>query len=243
MSHCLAVSSLQIAASRVGHLRFTFNHTQPPYILLESSRPTVITSTPSNITLPSGSIAIDPQTREITGSNSERQDWIIGPTSTPAKGFNGYFCARFDRPFVGWGIVQNGTVHRHQTSGNGVRLSGFARFELGVEKELTVNVRIGVSFISIEQARWNLDNEIGDGVTLEETARRTRAEWAEKLDRVKIEGATEVEKDIFYTGFYHTLQVSSVWVLCCKRSAHWLFFTTVSIRAERKQEVLFWLRR
>jgi len=81
-------------------------------------------------------------------------------------------------------------------------------FDYGTEKELTVNVRIGVSFISIEQARQNIDNEIGDGVVLEETARRTRAEWAEKLDRVKIEGATEVEKDIFYTGFYHALQVS-----------------------------------
>ena len=205
---CCPRLTSSMAASRVGHLRFTFNYTLPPYILLESTRPTVITSTPSNITFPSGSIVIDPQAREITGSNNERQDWIIGPTSTLAKRFNGYFCARFDRPFADWGTVQNGTVHRRQKSGNGVRLSGYAMFDYGTEKELTVNVRIGVSFISIEQARQNIDNEIGDGVVLEETARRTRAEWAEKLDRVKIEGATEVEKDIFYTGFYHALQVS-----------------------------------
>ena len=69
-----------------------------------------------------------------------------------------------------------------------------------------VDVRVGVSFISVDQARANLDKEIPDGTSLEETAFNTRKAWAEKLDRIQIEGATDDKKTVFYTGFFHTLQ-------------------------------------
>ncbi|KAJ7342642.1 glycosyl hydrolase family 92-domain-containing protein [Mycena albidolilacea] len=195
----------QSATSRVGHLRFTFPQSEEGFVLLEATRPTVITSTPTNITYPLGSIAIDPTHREITGSNSERQDWIITPTPTAANAshFRGYFCARFDAPFAEWGIVQNGSTAAGTTAGDGSLLSGYARFAAGTR---TVNVRVGVSFISVAQARRNLDNEISDGVSLEETARRTRAAWAEKLDRITLEGASEADKEVFYTAFFHSLQ-------------------------------------
>ncbi|KAJ7740527.1 glycoside hydrolase family 92 protein [Mycena metata] len=195
----------QSATSRVGHLRFAFPKEQSAYVLLEATRPSVITSTPTNITYPSGSIAIDPARREITGSNSERQDWIITPTSiaTNTRHFRGYFCARFDAPFASYGVVQNGSESAGATTGNGALLSAYARFGAGTT---TVNVRIGVSFISVDQARRNIDAEIADGVALEETARQTRAAWAEKLDRITLEGASEADKEVFYTAFFHTLQ-------------------------------------
>ncbi|KAL0948857.1 hypothetical protein HGRIS_008977 [Hohenbuehelia grisea] len=194
----------QSATSRVGHLRFTFTQTATPYVLIEATRASILGSAdPSNTTFPRGSIRLDPAAQEITGSNPERQDFIIGPISTPARGFRGYFCARFDTAFASWGTASNGTVHENATSGDGALLSGFARFSPDTK---VVNVRIGVSFISVDQARKNLDAEIADGITLEETARRTRQEWAEKLDRITLEGATDDEKTIFYTGFFHTLQ-------------------------------------
>ncbi|KAJ6544363.1 glycosyl hydrolase family 92-domain-containing protein [Mycena capillaripes] len=195
----------QSATSRVGHLRFSFPPEQSAYILLEATRPSVITSTPTNITHPLGSIAVDPARREITGANSERQDWIITPTSTAADAnhFRGYFCARFDAPFAAWGVVQNGSAVAGAAGGNGSLLSGYARFAAGTHM---VNVRVGVSFISVDQARQNLDAGIPDGTPLEETARQTRAAWAEKLDRITLEGASEVDKEVFYTAFFHALQ-------------------------------------
>ncbi|KAJ7124454.1 glycosyl hydrolase family 92-domain-containing protein [Mycena epipterygia] len=194
----------QSATSRVGHLRFTF----PPknaYVLLEATRPSIITSTPTNITYPLGSVAINPARREITGVNSERQDWIITPTSTAASAshFRGYFCARFDTPFAAWGVVQNGSVLAGAMVGEGSLLSAYARFPEGTR---VVSVRVGVSFISVDQARRNLDAEIPDGVQLEQTARKTRAAWAEKLDRITLEGASEDDKEVFYTAFFHALQ-------------------------------------
>jgi hypothetical protein len=84
-------------------------------------------------------------------------------------------------------------------------LSAYVRF--ASTPELTVNVRVGVSYISVEQARRNLDLEIPDGTSLEETASKTRGLWAEKLNRIQIQGASDDDLQVFYTAFFHTLQV------------------------------------
>lgn len=175
-----------------------------PYVLIEATRASVMGSAdPTNVTYPLGSVTVDPARREITGHNPERQDFIIGPS--PAPNFAGYFCARFDTAFASFGTVQNGSNAEDVTDGRGMLLSAFARFVRGTRE---VNVRVGVSFISVEQARKNLGTEIPDGTTLEQTAEKTRAAWAEKLDRIKVEGATREENEVFYTAVFHALQVS-----------------------------------
>jgi putative alpha-1,2-mannosidase len=192
-----------LLASRVGHLRLTFTDTQIPYVLIEASRASVMGSAdPTNVSYPLGSIAINPSAQEITGSNAERQDFIIGPN--PATSFRGYFCARFSQPFESWGTAMNGTLNQGKTFAEDKLLSGFVTF---TQDTKVVDVRVGVSFISVEQARKNLDDEIPDGTSLEHTAYQTRKEWAEKLDRVIIEGASEDDAFVFYTALFHTLQV------------------------------------
>ncbi|KAG6908139.1 hypothetical protein DXG01_005968 [Tephrocybe rancida] len=199
------------ATSRVGHLRFTFNSNQTPYIILESSRPSVLTSTPTNISFPYGTVALhlrhgSSQVHEICGSNSERQDSIITPTSTlpHVQGFNGYYCARFDSgsDSTSYGTVQNSTTAPEALSGEGTQLAGYAVFA----PRSVVNLRVGTSFLSIDQARRNIDAEIPDGTSLEQTIRTTKAQWTEKLDRFKVEGASEVQLEVFWTGVAHALQ-------------------------------------
>ncbi|EKM58752.1 glycoside hydrolase family 92 protein [Phanerochaete carnosa HHB-10118-sp] len=203
-SHGGNIFAEQSATSRVGHLRFTFTGTTSPWVLLEASRASVMGSAdPSNVTFPHGSVAIDPSAREITGTNAERQDFIIGPN--PAPGFCAYFVARFSEPAMEWGTasVGDGALQPNITSAEGKQVAGYVKFK---EDVTTVDVRIGVSFISVDQARKNLETEIPDGMTLEETARSTREAWAEKLDRIEIQGANDTDKEIFYTGVYHALQ-------------------------------------
>lgn len=160
---------------------------------------------PSNTTLPSGSISISPSTLEITGHNPERQDFIIGPNAAPS--FAGHFVARFDTPFASWGTAQNTTLHEGELARNGTLLSSFVRFPEGTT---VVNVRVGVSFISVEQARRNLENEVPDGQELEVTAFRTRTAWKEKLELLHIggEGLTKENITTMYTAMFHTLQAS-----------------------------------
>lgn len=194
----------QSATSRVGHLRFTFIGTRTPYVLVEATRASVLgSSDPNNVTHPEGAILIDPTSKEICGKNPERQDFIIEPVSTPARKWSGYFCVRFDEPFSSWGVAQNGTLSEESTSGGGILLSGYARFSRSLTQ---VTARVGVSFISIDQARRNLGIEIPDGQSLEDTAKATRTSWADKLDRIKIQGAAKDQKQVFYTSFFHTLQ-------------------------------------
>jgi putative alpha-1,2-mannosidase len=119
-----------------------------------------------------------------------------------------------------YGVVQNGTIHPGMLDGSGELLSGYALFPADATGKVTVTVRVGTSFISVDQARRNIDAEIPDHgtsqmqdartarpQTLERTAQITRSAWAEKLDRFALEGATEVQKDIFWTGIAHALQV------------------------------------
>ena len=198
-------------ASRVGHLRFTFEDTQTPYVQLEATRAQVSAFLDSNVlTYPNGTITIDPAAHSISGSNPERQNFIVDPNRGETV-WSAYFVARFDQAFVGYGTAQNGTVHEGVTDAVGPLLSGFVRFGPGTRR---VGVGVGVSFISVEQARRNLDREIPDGTELEGTAYGTREARAEKLDRIRIEGASEDRLETFYTGVFHTLQV--------RRSRLWL---------------------
>lgn len=160
-----------LLASRVAHLRFTFNSTLSPYILFEIARPSILTSTPSNISFPVGTVSItSPQ--EVCGSTSERQDSIITPISIApsAEHFKGYFCARFDQdtPEALYGIIQNRTISfpsPQNTIAEGPLLSAFAKFSSPASKSDTrhqtiITLRVGTSFISEDQARSNIDIEI-----------------------------------------------------------------------------------
>ena len=168
---------------------------------MQATRNSVVSYTPDRIATNTGDISILTSQYEITGRNPERQDNILGPFTAPH--FAGYFVARFSAPFVSWGTATNATLHENETARTDQQLMAYVCF---AENTTRVDVRVGVSFISIEQARSNLDKEIPDGTVLEKTAYNTRKAWAEKLDAIQIEGATKQQKTVFYTGFFHTLQ-------------------------------------
>lgn len=71
------------STSRVGHIRYTFDAHQPPFVVLQATRKTVITSDPNNITdVLGGAVHIDSARREISGRNPEsvsRAPFLPGP--------------------------------------------------------------------------------------------------------------------------------------------------------------------
>ena len=127
---------------------------------------------------------------------------ILLSDEIPAASFKGYFVARFSQPFAGHGISYDGELSPAVSTGEGKVLAGYVTFP---EHTKTVEVRVGVSFISVEQARRNLDVEIPDGQTLEVTSRKTRQAWAEKLDELSVTGASGHNKTVLYTSYAHTL--------------------------------------
>ena len=197
------------ATSHVGHLRFDFlqNSTssyansspaQEPYVFVQATR--------TNWT---GHVEINPSTREISGSNPQRQDFKLGPSRAPS--FRGYFVSRFSEQFSSYGVAQAGRLREGVSIANGTDIGAFVTFQNSTKR---VEVRTGVSFVSIEQARRNVDIESSGNITFDDLVDEVKQAWLEKLGRVTIEGVNKTSSTndpmaIWYTGLFHALQYPS----------------------------------
>ncbi|KAF9262215.1 hypothetical protein L218DRAFT_868080 [Marasmius fiardii PR-910] len=197
------------ATSRVGHFRFTFTNTPQPYIFIPVTRQSTLFHTPNIFNhsyFPTGTVQITERgarngTLEICGSNDELQDQLLAPLSIRenAKNFKGFICARFTA-HSSFGITQGNTTKENAVSGSGTELGAFVRFNPTSNTGTVVNLRIGTSITSIDQARRNIDNEIPDGQEVEDTRKKTEAKWAEKVGRFEIETDDDEAKTNFLTG-------------------------------------------
>ena len=66
-----------------------------------------------------------------------------------------------------------------------------------------IEVRMGVSFVSMVNARENLDAE-QQGLSFADIRQKARDTWEKTLSRVTVEGGTEAQKRVFYTALYHS---------------------------------------
>lgn len=65
-----------------------------------------------------------------------------------------------------------------------------------------VEVSIGVSFVSIANARENLDAE-QRGLSFEQICKQADEKWEKALSAIEVEGGTKDERTVFYTALYH----------------------------------------
>ncbi|MDE1176835.1 MAG: GH92 family glycosyl hydrolase [Edaphobacter sp.] len=169
------------ATERCAYLRFSFPNGKAGRVLAEMSRPGV-----------PGMVNINAARHEITGYNPHRIDRNLGPFVLP--NFKGYFVVQFRHAW------KNAATYGMDNYGARVARGGFAEFAPGEP----VDVRIGTSFISVEQARENLRREIP---VWDFNAVRNKlcSTWNKKLDRVQLDGASEDQRKIVYTALYHAL--------------------------------------
>jgi predicted alpha-1,2-mannosidase len=100
------------------------------------------------------------------------------------------------------------------------RISGFEVKELkdrrvavvcfAVQPDKPITLRVGTSFISLEQAARNLDGEVGEK-PFEQVKREAGAAWEEALGRIRIEGGSEAQRKTFYSGLYRALLFPRIW--------------------------------
>ncbi len=79
-----------------------------------------------------------------------------------------------------------------------------AYFSYYVEEGETIEVQVGVSFVSTENAWENLEAE-QSGFNFDAVRKQAYEDWNKELSRVKVEGGTHDQRVVFYTGLYHTL--------------------------------------
>lgn len=73
-----------------------------------------------------------------------------------------------------------------------------------LEQSDSVEVQIGVSFVSIENARENLDKE-QPTFNFSKVYQQARNAWNRDLSRIKVYGGTKDQQTIFYSAMYHLL--------------------------------------
>jgi len=78
-----------------------------------------------------------------------------------------------------------------------------AYFSFDTKTQEQIEVKIGISYVSIENARQNLASEQAL-FSFEQTKQESQNKWQELLGRIQVKGTTE-NKNIFYSALYHSL--------------------------------------
>ncbi|MDC6366785.1 MULTISPECIES: GH92 family glycosyl hydrolase [Flavobacteriaceae] len=138
----------------------------------------------------------------------------------PEESYPVYFVAQFSEPATNFGIWKQPTTYKG-VEGQWMGYNGKPRIKEGFTKEVvgdsigaymqydfkkssTVEVKVGISYVSIENARENLKREVSNK-SFDEIVAATRSEWNNYLSKIEVEGGSEEDKTIFYTALYHTL--------------------------------------
>lgn len=193
------------AASRAAIFQFTFPAAEEARFVIQGINLNPELTDPSNayedrIKTLKGYISIDTVNNEITGYNPDRQSAQIGPE---LPNFKGYFVIQPDKKIASFGTWDNASNSPGSKEQYGTRSGAYINFRTTAGE--LVKVRIGTSFISVEQARENLQKEIPDW-DFNKLVNNTRNTWQKELERLQPEGITEDQKAIFYTALFHTMQ-------------------------------------
>ena len=132
---------------------------------------------------------------------SQRITGPVGQIKNEGGETREYFYVEFSRPFNLYQTWQNDKLSdTSKQTGNHI---GFVTDSPSAAGE-RVEVRVGLSYISAEQARKNLEREIPDW-TFERVKADTRALWSQALGGIQTVGGTERQRTIFYTALYRSL--------------------------------------
>ena len=128
-----------------------------------------------------------------------------------------FFVARFSRPADQFGVWKK--MPKMTGEANWSASSGKFKYYPGYRAEMAgdsigsyfsfkttagekILVEVGISYVSIENARLNLEAE-SNGFNFEETRRAATEQWNKALSTITVEGGTDNQKTVFYTELYH----------------------------------------
>lgn len=204
------------ATTRTGSGHFTYPEERSATMLVRTSD-SLVGSSDADIT-------IDAASRTISGSVTSGN--FCGPFTGDGilqrSYYTLHFVAEFDTDFASVGTWTDGQLKAGSTEAsggtgytgglgtNGSAANGYPPAGKGSGGWVTfaghdVNVRVGISYVSEDNARANLTAENPRGTTVDTIAASARAAWNRELGRVDIGGGTSDERVTFYTALYHSM--------------------------------------
>lgn len=140
-------------------------------------------------------MTIDPATNTITGY------W--GKVN-----YRMHFVVEFNHAFQSYGTYNEGTLSpgNASTGAPAENIGTFVTFNMGSDS--VVQVRIGLSFVSLANARANLAAEIPQATTFAQLRQQARDEWNTYLRTIAVEqtGASREDLVKFYSMYYNMLR-------------------------------------
>ncbi|MEN7551283.1 GH92 family glycosyl hydrolase [Rapidithrix thailandica] len=176
------------STTRVGMHRYTFPATDSAYIAFHTGAML-------------GHGGVDSSgVRKVSEQEIEGFALMTGTFRRPKSTYV-YFVATFDRPFQEFGGWQDSTLLPHTEPISGKNNGAYVRFHTGQEP---VQMKVGISYTSIENARKNLEGELPHW-DFDRVVNESRKEWNTMLSRIRVEGGSEPQRTKFYTDLWRSL--------------------------------------
>jgi len=206
------------AAPRAGILRFTFPKTEQSRIQIDLARRVAGTSVSQYVHV------VDDHT--IEGWMKCTKDGGGWGNGGGKPNYTVYFSAQFSKPIVKSGVwsaeipddwsrrlddintdrymnaAANAMVTENCREMEGRHLGFFTEFS--TKEQEVVLMKAGISFVSVEGARENLQHDIPKW-DFDTIRQQTRSLWSKALGGVSIEGGTDIQREAFATSLYHAM--------------------------------------
>jgi len=136
---------------------------------------------------------------------------LVGDNALEGTVHSGSFCGwsdqyvlhvamQFQQPFVQTAMWNNDTVDAAAHTETAPHAGAWLDF--GNQRDVTM--KVGLSFVSVDNARANLAAEI-PAWDFDAVHQAAQQRWSNTLNRFEIQGGTPQPRTIFYTGVYHML--------------------------------------
>jgi predicted alpha-1,2-mannosidase len=195
--HGAGIDAELTATTRTGMARFTFPSNPHSSVLINAGG----SAQPDDF----AEVQLNPEAREIDGTASS------GLFCGQRPRYKVYFAAVFNRHFQAYGTWRRNQLDPGSTSSTDsqgppanpattAEAGAYATFDTG--KNRVVLARVGISFVSVEDARANLaaeDHGLGFGTV----AAKAQRSWNSSLGRIRVSGGSGLNLNTFYTALYH----------------------------------------
>jgi len=185
------------ATPRVGVHRYTFAPDKPAHLRLD------VMNALGGRSSTEGKVRVLPEANEIEASVR-----TFGSFAQRYGGIKVYGVARFDQPFASFATWRDDSRAPNQAVAEGGRVGADLGFETGNQPSI-VTLKLAISYVSIGNARANLEAEAGSK-TFDEIVSAAQQAWEERLSLIQIQGGTEKQRKIFYTALYRVFQMPTV---------------------------------
>lgn len=185
------------ATTRGGFQRYTFPKSDDSHIIFdlnvpEEGQPEVISASINKVS-----------DTEISGYVHRLQGW---------NEYKLHFVAQFDKPFQsmhGWQGMELSEDVVEVSVNEDLDLGAVLNFVTTEGEE--VLMKTGISYVSVDQARLNMETEMNDfGWDFDKAHQHARANWNDLLSKISIEGGTEEERIKFYTNYYRSYAARTI---------------------------------